>query len=338
MSTDHKKHILLVDDDERVLFVVSESLEKLGGQVDIVTAVNGEDALEKIKSRFYDLVITDLKMPKMNGFDLTKRIQTISPETQIIWMTAFGNQNIQAKAQSLGIRHFLTKPLAIADIRKIAEEALKVTIEHQSKDPIHRLDGHAGLKKRIEQLKSDANAYAVLVITVVGNVLASTGTTPDLDIDALSALIAGNFLASNQVAKMLEQESSFRLSYHESDRHNIYAYGIDENYLLVTVSGRESRPGAVWFYAQRAAIDISNILSAEQYLLDDEGTDTLFPGKVDEELDTILNDLWGDAPDTSEESLSLAKEPQTDTTSGASVKTFSYDEAVKQGIVSKHLA
>ena len=344
MSENNHKRILLVDDEEQVLFVVSESLEKLGAEAEIVTAGNGEEALEKIKESFFDLVITDLKMPKMDGVQLTEGIKAFSPETQVIWMTAFGNKVIQSKAKAMDVRHFLNKPLDIADIRKIAQEALETTMERKAQEKLPLRTDEDGLSKRMAQLQTDTSAYAVLLITTVGNLVDSAGLTQDLDVDTLSALIAGNFMASNQIANMLGRESNFKLSYHESDQHNIYSYGVGENYLLVTVFGGETRPGIVWFYAQRAASDLAEILSKMD--IEDEVNNSLegvFTEETEGELDNILENLWATDDDKAVKEEAPVKEaPKAapkkeviaqESASAAPVETMSYEEAVAQGLI-----
>ena len=341
MSGNNQKRILLVDDEEQVLFVVSESLGKLGAEAEIITAGNGEEALEKIKESFFDLVITDLKMPKMDGVKLTEAIKAYSPETQVIWMTAFGNNTIKAKAQTMDVRHFLSKPLDIADIRKIAQEALKTTKERKAQEKLPLLSGEDGVKARIDQLKTDTDAYAILLITTVGNVLEASGLTQDLDVDTLSALIAGNFMASNQIAKMLGRESNFKLSYHESDQHNIYSYGVGENYLLVTVFGGETRPGVVWFYAQRAAADLEEILSKMD--IEDSVNNSLegvFTEEVEGELSSILDNLWDSDKETTPkkkitEKTKAPEKKETPPAPAKPVETMSYKEAVAKGFIQK---
>lgn len=342
MAENKQKRILLVDDEEQVLFVVSESLGKLGVESEIITAKNGEDAFEKIKESFFDLVITDLKMPKMDGIQLTEAIKAFSPETHVIWMTAFGNSSIKAKAQTMDVRHFLAKPLEIADIRKIAAEALESTLERKANEKLPLLADEDGVKTRINQLKNDTDAFAILLITTVGNVLESAGLTKDLDVDTLSALIAGNFMASNQIAQMLGRESNFRLSYHESDQHNIYSYGVGENFLLVTVFGGETRPGVVWFYAQRAAADLAEILSKMD--IEDSVSNSLegvFTEEVEGELTDILEGLWSSDVKLVSQKEALARKPEEtapEKTAAAPspvepVETLSYEQAVAQGVI-----
>lgn len=118
-----QKRILAVDDDERVLFVVNGGLMKLGADYEIVTARDGQEALEKFRAASFDLIITDLRMPGMDGVALTEAIRAVAPETRVIWMTAYGRRD--ADAQRLAVQRCLQKPLDIAEIREAALEALQ---------------------------------------------------------------------------------------------------------------------------------------------------------------------------------------------------------------------
>jgi YesN/AraC family two-component response regulator len=119
------KRILVVDDEERVLFILENALKKLGGNIEIVTANDGGEALEQVHKSPFDLLITDLRMPVMDGIDLTQAIRELSPETVIVWITAYDTFAVSSEAGRLGVRCCLEKPLEIGAIRAAAREALE---------------------------------------------------------------------------------------------------------------------------------------------------------------------------------------------------------------------
>ena len=88
MSTNSKKRILIVDDEKKVAFFLQESLEDLGDNYEVISAETAEAALQQIESQPFDLIITDLRMPGINGLELMKRVRDISPETRTILITA----------------------------------------------------------------------------------------------------------------------------------------------------------------------------------------------------------------------------------------------------------
>ena len=104
-----QKSILIVDDENDILSSMQILLE--GEGYFVLTAFSGEDALEKIGHHHIDLVITDVRMPGMDGFKLIEEIKKRTPDTKIMVMTGHANV-IDAKALSfrLGASDFLSKP------------------------------------------------------------------------------------------------------------------------------------------------------------------------------------------------------------------------------------
>jgi YesN/AraC family two-component response regulator len=121
------RRILVVDDEDIVLFVLSSALKKLGSDIEIVTARNGTEALKQARQSPFDLLITDLRMPVMNGVQLTEAIRGLSPETAVIWMTAYGSYMLQADAERLGVRHCVDKPVTVGQIRELAGHVLNIS-------------------------------------------------------------------------------------------------------------------------------------------------------------------------------------------------------------------
>jgi DNA-binding NtrC family response regulator len=118
------RRILLVDDDTHVLFVLQETLATLGDRYEIATAQNGQSALARIREAHFDLVITDLRMPDIDGVELTEAIRALSPTTGVIWMTAYDCRTLTTDATRLEVFRCLDKPLEIDEIRDTVREAL----------------------------------------------------------------------------------------------------------------------------------------------------------------------------------------------------------------------
>jgi two-component system sensor histidine kinase/response regulator len=113
------KRVLIVDDDRAVVLTLSASLERLGDAYSVDTCDNGLDALHKIERQPYDLLITDYSMPGMNGLDLAKAAQEISPAMPVIMMTAYGTSELREEASELGRVTFVDKPFTVKQIRDI---------------------------------------------------------------------------------------------------------------------------------------------------------------------------------------------------------------------------
>lgn len=87
MNSDKKKRILLVDDEHDITFSLRIGLENNGFAVDIFN--DPEEALSNFKAGLYDLLLIDVKMPKMNGFELYREIEKIDDKAKVCFITAF---------------------------------------------------------------------------------------------------------------------------------------------------------------------------------------------------------------------------------------------------------
>ena len=108
-----KKRILIVDDDPAILRLLSTNLKARGYEV--VTASNGEEALDAVQTVFVDLIILDLMMPKIDGVEVVRRVREWS-DVPIIILSARGDENAKVKCLELGADDYLTKPFGIAEL------------------------------------------------------------------------------------------------------------------------------------------------------------------------------------------------------------------------------
>jgi DNA-binding NtrC family response regulator len=121
--TNHKR-ILIADDDPRILLILRATLERMKDTFQIVSAGDGEEALAKVKDGPFDLVITDVRMPSLDGIELVEAIRAMHAHTAVIWITAYGCHRLQAECDRLDVHRCLDKPLRIGEIRQAALEAL----------------------------------------------------------------------------------------------------------------------------------------------------------------------------------------------------------------------
>ena len=119
-----RRRILIVDDEEQVLFVWRLALEKLAGICTVETARNGHEALHKMEQDPFDLVITDLRMPGLSGQELTQELKALQPELPVVWITAYRSVDIDAEATQLRVTRCLDKPMTVAQIRQIVPQVL----------------------------------------------------------------------------------------------------------------------------------------------------------------------------------------------------------------------
>jgi len=122
-----KKHILIVDDEESVMFVLNGALARVNDEYELVVerASDGKEALAKALDGQFDLLITDIRLPGIDGVELTERVRRESPATHVIWITAYGSRKLREDAERLEVYMCLDKPLEIGQIRQAVREALE---------------------------------------------------------------------------------------------------------------------------------------------------------------------------------------------------------------------
>jgi CheY-like chemotaxis protein/GAF domain-containing protein len=121
------KSILVADDDREILRNIADILTKLGSKVE--TAEDGHTAIEMACTKAYDVVISDIKMPKKNGYEVFSEVRAASPSTAVILMTAFGydpNHSI-VQARQEGLEVVLFKPFKVGVLKKEILRALRGT-------------------------------------------------------------------------------------------------------------------------------------------------------------------------------------------------------------------
>jgi two-component system response regulator PilR (NtrC family) len=125
----HKGKILIVEDEKSMREVLRILLEGEGHEV--TTASDGLEGMSYIEKDIFDLVITDVKMPRADGFEVLKRIKEISPDTIVVMITAFGNIESAIKAMKLGAYDYINKPFNIEDIRLRVGKAIEKKRERE---------------------------------------------------------------------------------------------------------------------------------------------------------------------------------------------------------------
>ena len=119
-----EKHILIVDDDAGLGFFLCESIARLDPEYRVEMACSGTEALDRIVARPFDLVVTDLAMPDMDGLEVIRYLRRIHPDARFVLMTAHGNERVEAKARRLGAFGYLAKPFRMTDFASLVQEAL----------------------------------------------------------------------------------------------------------------------------------------------------------------------------------------------------------------------
>ncbi len=255
------KRILIIDDDKDILMMLDYALKKLGTGYEIFTAQGSIEALGMIEKQSFDLIVTDYMMKVMTGVDLARAARRISPQTQIVLMSAYGSKRLQATSESLGFEGYLDKPFEVSKIREIVRNAF-VPASSPSAQPMADKNQQltAGIMKQLRGLHVSVSALCVLLLTSDGHPVQVFGQTDGLRISNISALIAANFMGTTELANLLGNRSVFRSSFHAGDDYNLYVYDVNDSFLLAVVFDAKRKPGVVWFYTKQAANALLSLL------------------------------------------------------------------------------
>lgn len=121
--------LLYVDDNYELCETYTEFFKEIFEEVDC--ACNGYDGLQLFREQKYDLVITDINMPRMNGFSLIKEIRKIKPDQPIIVISAYSEIAYLSKINTCHVDYFLVKPIETKDLMEKVYACLEEMMIHQ---------------------------------------------------------------------------------------------------------------------------------------------------------------------------------------------------------------
>ena len=188
-------HILIVDDEPDLLTGLQRTFVKRLPEVMVLTAKDGNEALEKLEQGDIDLVLMDIMMGETNGLEILDRIHTIRPELTVIMMTGYGTIELAVDAIRRGAWDFITKPLeldALARlIRKGLERSFLLTENRQLRSqilPEMRVPGFVGKSMLMQQFYKTIRTTATSGYTVL--IRGASGTGKELCARAIHLLSA----------------------------------------------------------------------------------------------------------------------------------------------------
>jgi len=117
-----KQSLAIIDDEKIVCDMMKLSLEQDGYEVE--TFLNGEAGLARIKEKKFNVVVTDLKMKGVDGFEVLRRVKQLYPDTVVIMITAFANLDVAIEALREDVHDFFPKPIKIKNLKESIRRAL----------------------------------------------------------------------------------------------------------------------------------------------------------------------------------------------------------------------
>lgn len=183
MKMTGKHRILIIEDDKRLREVLKKILGREGFDVEITG--DGASGIAKIKQDFFEIALTDLKMPGMDGMEVLRAIKNISPKTYVIMMTAFGTIDSAVQAMKNGAFDYLTKPFKAEELlivirRALEDKGLRKKVEYLTKqvEGRYKFDNIVGKSKTMQDVFEMIKMVSKTDTTVL--ITGKTGTGKEL--------------------------------------------------------------------------------------------------------------------------------------------------------------
>ena len=185
------KLVIVVDDDAPIRDSLEKILKRDGYAIQ--TTADGKSALEIIRHQPVNLILADLRMPNMDGLQLLKAAKLLSPEIEVILMTAYGEVDTAVEAMQAGAFHFIQKPLKRSEIlltiaRALEKQILAIEVRslREQMEADHHLDNIIGKSPVIRQLITRVQQVAPSTASVL--ITGESGTGKEIFANAIHAL------------------------------------------------------------------------------------------------------------------------------------------------------
>jgi DNA-binding NtrC family response regulator len=153
-----RPRLLVVDDEPIALRNLERALEKDG--YEIATAASGQIALRLLREQPFDVVLTDLRMEKVDGMQVLRRAKELAPDAEVILITGYAAVDTAIEAMKHGAYHYVPKPFKLEEVRRIVREAAeKVALKRENRQLRERVEG---LSDRAEIVTQDPGMLRVL--------------------------------------------------------------------------------------------------------------------------------------------------------------------------------
>ncbi|RMD91838.1 MAG: sigma-54-dependent Fis family transcriptional regulator, partial [Calditrichaeota bacterium] len=177
------KAILIVDDERKMAVVLEAAFQEDGYEVAIATS--GEDALALFRQNPVPLVITDLKMPDLSGIEVLEAVKKLSPETEVILMTAYATAQTAVEAMKKGAYDYVIKPFSLEELKLKARHVFEkralelrnrqLEVELRDKYSIENMIGNSGAMQQVYKM-----VYKVAPSDATALILGESGTGKEL--------------------------------------------------------------------------------------------------------------------------------------------------------------
>lgn len=173
------KKILVVDDENQICKICSNTLTSAGYVVQ--TTTDPYDALQKVSNEEFELVLTDIRMPHINGLELIRRIKSISPDVPVVIMTGFASMEIAVEAVKQGASNFVRKPFNLNELKIEVQNAIERKNLLRQNIRLKTLVNIFEVSNEITALHDPPKIYTLLLNSAIKETKAERGAIFQLD-------------------------------------------------------------------------------------------------------------------------------------------------------------
>jgi CheY-like chemotaxis protein len=252
--------ILVVDDEPHTRTFICDGLNALGITSDTLGVSTADEALAEISRQPPDLVITDVRMPGLNGLDLARYLRQNYPDTKVIVVTGYSTRDIEKTSVALSVTALLKKPFGLDTLGDIVRKALNHNtiarpISEIAPLPVEPLERH------INSVKRDTGALWAGLFDAEGKQIAHSGADENLD-GTLDLISCQNWAAP--IIQFADRGGPCFL-FIDRQPHDVYLASVGTSHCLILIYDRRwqtSRMGTVWLTMRHAAQEIARLLAA----------------------------------------------------------------------------
>ena len=163
-------HILIVDDNDTFLYAARELIQRERRGFVVDTAADAEQALSAIRRHHYDVVVSDIRLPGLQGLELLAECRRIRPETPVVLITGYGDRELEEQAAQCGAYAFLHKPLAADAFCSVVDRAVLQTRLRRNPEHVLGVDSlwHSGATEQIHR-RSETITQELLQAAIRGD-------------------------------------------------------------------------------------------------------------------------------------------------------------------------
>lgn len=260
--------VLIVDDQRDVRRVLSDGIDTLGHDIDVIAVPSGEEAILVISRHPIDLIIVDVILPGISGLELTERAQVRNPEMKIVLITGAPDPKVRGDVADAGADAFFYKPIDMSSFLEAVRECLGLvdTVPSVGEETLQsQADSEAppqSIAERLSGLRQELQAICAVLMDDGGQIMAQAGNLPDVasEDNFISSLMVA-FSAATKVSLVLGTSLPTDLLYFAGQGRDFFLTHVGQTMgLLLVVDSSAWDDEKVWGLLRSMRVAVRDLL------------------------------------------------------------------------------